>query len=74
MTGEEWVEAYCEKQGLVWGDLTIPEQRGILQSIPCTVRCWRVGEPVDGKPGDPCDECGRPHPLPNLWQKVLHSD
>lgn len=71
MTGEEWVATYCEKYGLKWEELSIPEKRGILMSIPCTVRCWRVGEPVEGEPGEPCDECGRPHPIPTAWDRIL---
>lgn len=74
MTGEEWVATYCEKFNLKWEELSIPERRRITCSIPCAIRCWRVGVAVEGKPGEPCEECGSPHPIPNAWQRIILSD
>jgi hypothetical protein len=71
MTGEEWVAAYCQRNGLTWEKLEIPERRAITRSIPCNVRCWRVGGPVDTVPGEPCEECGSIVPLPTAWEKIV---
>lgn len=71
MTGEEWVAAYCEKHGLDWGKLSLSERRDITRAIPCTVRCWRVGVAVPGTPGNPCEECGAPIPIPTAWERLI---
>lgn len=70
MTGEEWVAQYCAKQGYDWDTLSPGIKASITREIPCSVRCWRVGEPVDSPPGSPCVECGRPVPVPSAWERL----
>lgn len=59
MTGEEWVDNFCRKRGLDWDKLSFADQRDITRAIPCTIRCWRVGQAVNVEPGRTCPECGR---------------
>jgi hypothetical protein len=42
----------------------VPCARAYLRSLPCSVRCWHVGGPVDVAPGEPCPECGTVEPTP----------
>ena len=71
MTGEEWVAKYCAQRGLDWDKLDLPQRRAITRAIPCAIRCWRVGTPVDVAPGERCPECGRWRGFPTALERVL---
>ena len=72
---EAWVEAFLKAHSLdLLEDLSIPDRRFVVRSIPCNLRCWRVGEPVDTKPGEPCPECGKTVPLPTAWERLTTDD
>jgi hypothetical protein len=67
---QEWLAGWLERHHVVWDELS-PAQRFLLaREIPCSVRCWRVGGPVDVKPGDKCSECGKLEPLPSFWEMI----
>lgn len=68
---QEWLLALCKEHGVEWDGLDKSTQNGLVRSIPCNVRCWRVGGPVDTTPGEPCVECGRPVPVQTLWERLL---
>jgi hypothetical protein len=70
MTGEEWVAAFCKEHDLDWSKLDISDRRAITRAIPCNIRCWRVGEPVETVRGEPCPECGTPVPKLTAWEKI----
>jgi len=70
----QWVHARCGELGVVWSQLDGRAQREITREIPCRIRCWRVGVPVDTQPGNPCEECGSPVPIPSLWERLLDDD
>jgi len=60
LTVESWLEQYCRWQRLDWQKLSSPEKSQVLRQVPCTLRCWRIGDAVDGQLGKPCVECGFP--------------
>ncbi len=71
MTGEEWVAAFCENNGLDWDQLTKAERFKITMLVPCTIRCFRVGGPVDVARGEQCPECGQVVPTRTAWEHLL---
>lgn len=68
---QEWLLARCEEAGVTWETLQLMDRNRLIRSIPCNIRCWRVGGPVDTTPGEPCVECGRPVSVPTLWERLL---
>jgi hypothetical protein len=63
---EEWLTTYLTRQGI---DPSTATDRAIVQAarhIPCSIRCWRIGQPVEVKEGEPCPECGKPYEGDNL--------
>jgi hypothetical protein len=70
MTAEEWVTAFCKARRLDWSKLTGSQRFHIQMSIPCAIRCFRVGVDVDVKPGEVCPECGQKADLPTSWDKI----
>jgi hypothetical protein len=72
---EAWVNDFCVNQGITWDKLTPGQQFSVLRAVPCTVRCARIGEPVEVAPGEDCPECGKPHPpLLTQWERLLKED
>lgn len=61
---EEWVAELCEREGLDWEALTKAEQFQITMMVPCPIRCFRVGGPVDVEPGERCPGCGKIYVAP----------
>lgn len=80
MTEEEkaaitaWIIAFCERNNIEWDKLSGVDKNRIAREMPCNVRCWRVGVPVETTPGKPCAECGHPAPLPTVWDHILAED
>ena len=70
MTGEEWVHKLCQEREIDWSKLTAGQRTQITMLVPCTIRCWRVGGPVDVRPGEDCSECGRHVELLTSWEKI----
>lgn len=55
---EAWIRDYCERRGLNPDALSLGEQLRLAMQVPCTIRCWRVGDAVILENGR-CPECGR---------------
>lgn len=66
-----WISRFCKARSLDWRKLSPVQQDGVLRAIPCTIRCWRVGEPCDVSPGENCPECGRPVPKNSTFLRHL---
>lgn len=69
-----WVKAFCSQHGLSeadWGNLSAGKQFQVLRSVPCNIRCFRVGEDVFVKRGEECSECGTPRSQRNEWEHLL---
>jgi len=58
-TAEEWIDEFCRDNGIDWLSLTDAERVQVARRVPCRIRCWRVGGPVDVSLGHRCPECGR---------------
>jgi hypothetical protein len=55
----EWLEAWAAEEKV---DLTSfsPGQRFVAaMKVPCSIRCWRVGDAVEVEPNSRCPECGK---------------
>lgn len=61
---QRWVADLCEREGLDWEKLTKGEQFRITVMVPCPIRCFQVGGPVDVEPGERCPECGKIYVAP----------
>lgn len=59
MTAEEWVSNYLKTHELHWENFTPAERFRLMTCIPCKIRCYRIGEPVDVEYGKACPECGK---------------
>lgn len=66
----QWIKNYCKENLIDWSKLTKGEQFKITMTVPCTIRCFRVGGVVDVTPGQPCPECGKEAPIPTLWERI----
>jgi len=66
----EWLGRWLERNHIDWDTLTKAQQFLLTREIPCSVRCWRVGGPVDVRAGDPCSECGKIEPKPTAWDVI----
>jgi len=58
ITAEEYLKHYCKENNINWNKLTRAEQFMLTRKIPCTIRCFRVGGPVDLDEDGTCPECG----------------
>ena len=65
-----WVTSYCKQENLVWDELTAGERFLVLRSVPCNIRCARVGEPVFLRHGEKCSECGKRRPHKTAWEHL----
>ena len=70
MTGKEWMAGYLSQHDIDWDKLTAAERFKLTMLIPCTIRCFRIGDAVDVKPGEDCPECGHEVPLLTSWEKI----
>jgi len=70
LAAREWLGRWLDQHHIVWDALTAAQQFLLTRQIPCSVRCWRIGGPVDVKPGDPCSECGKIEPKPTFWDRL----
>lgn len=70
MTTLEWVRNYCRTEGIDWSALTPGQRFQVTRLIPCSIRCFRVGEPVEVGPGQTCPECGKPEPQVISWALI----
>lgn len=55
----EWLAAFIEAERIDYDALTLAEKALLASIVPCSIRCWRIGMPVDVRPGEKCPECGR---------------
>lgn len=67
---EAWVNKFLARNGLKPEELTSGDWLAIAHKVPCTIRCWRIGSPVDVKPGNKCPECGKLHPVPTRYERL----
>lgn len=67
---KEWLAHLLEKHQIDWDKLTPAQRLMLTRHIPCFIRCWRVGGPVDVKPGEVCSECGQKQVVPTFWEKL----
>lgn len=75
MAFEAWIHDKCRSLDVEWNALTPVERSQIMQGVPCTIRCWRVGVPIDVKDGEKCSECGATHrPAPLSRFDLITSD
>jgi len=74
MTAEQWLAGYLEANNFDWDKLTKGEQFKVTMLVPCSIRCFRVGGPVDVKPGQACPECGHERPLLTVWERLLEDN
>lgn len=74
VTAEQWLDGYLEANGIDWEKLTKGERLKLTMHIPCNIRCWRVGGPVEVKPGESCPECGLERPLLTVWERLLEDN
>lgn len=72
--GGKWLDAYIERNKIDRDSLTKADWFLLTRKIPCSIRCWWIGEPVDVKPGEPCPECGKECPLPTAWERLAKDD
>ena len=70
LPAREWLRGFLDHHGIKWDTLTKAQQFLMTREIPCTIRCWRVGGPVDVRPGEECSECGKPVPLKTSWELI----
>jgi len=68
------VASFCEQQKINWHSLTKGEQFLITRMVPCPIRCWHVGGPVDVEPGGRCPECGKVYVAPPTALERLVAD
>lgn len=71
---EKWAEGFLERRGLKPEDLSASDWFQVARLVPCHIRCWRVGGPVDVKPGDKCPECGKLCPTPTRYDLLTRED
>jgi hypothetical protein len=55
----QWIGKYLAKHGIDQQDMSEVEWELLVRLVPCRIRCWRVGVPVEVGPGEECPECGR---------------
>jgi hypothetical protein len=55
---DRWLDAYCKSSGITWEKLTAAERFQVTMLVPCTIRCFRVGDVVEVAVGERCPECG----------------
>lgn len=70
---DRWIEDFLRKNRLDWESLSDRDRGIIVRRIPCTIRCWRIGDAVEVEPGKPCPECGRPHEpeVAGRWEQLM---
>lgn len=66
----KWLMVFLEKNAIDWTSLSQAQKFLLMREIPCPIRCWRVGGPVDVQPGEVCPECGSTVPKQTFWEKL----
>lgn len=69
-----WLHDFCEEHRIDWDSLSKGEQFQLTMKVPCTIRCFRVGGPVDVVPGEKCPECGKRSPHKGLFDHIQEED
>jgi hypothetical protein len=67
----QWIKDYCSARQLDWEKVMASDGLTLTRLVPCNIRCWRIGGPVDTTPGEPCAECGRPAAVPTIWDHLV---
>lgn len=72
--GEFLIEK-CKELGVKWSNLTAGEQFRMAMLVPCKLRCFRIGAPVDVEIGQKCPECGKLNDdRPTRYEQILERD
>lgn len=71
LAARKWLAEHLEREGIKWDSLSKAQQFQMVMQIPCHIRCFRCGEPVDVTPGEECPECGKPRPKLSQWDHIL---
>ena len=66
----EWLAEFIEREGIEYDKLSQGQKFMLMHEIPCSIRCFRVGGPVDVRRGEPCPECGAVEPLLTSWEII----
>lgn len=66
-----WIDRYIGERGLDRDKLTKADWFLLVREVPCGMRCWRIGAPVEVEPGECCPECGKLCPLPTVWDRLM---
>jgi hypothetical protein len=70
LAAREWLARWLDRNHIKYDSLTQAQKFLLMREIPCSIRCWRVGGPVDVKPGEKCSECGHEEPKPTAWERI----
>ena len=70
----EWLNQYLLENKIDMDKLSPAQQFLLMREIPCTIRCWRVGGPVEVERGKKCPECGKLRPLRTSWERILEDN
>lgn len=71
----EFLIQKCRELNVKWEDLTAGERFRMAMLVPCTLRCFRVGGPVQVEFGEKCPECGKLHEdRPTRYERALEND
>lgn len=71
---QEWLKEHLVAGKVDPNNLTAGQWLQISRVIPCQLRCWRIGAPVDVKPGSYCPECGRFYPKTSRYELLVQED
>jgi hypothetical protein len=63
--GAAWLDAFLDERKIDREKLTKGDWFLLTREIPCTIRCWRIGVPVD---------CGKLNPIPDVFERLRGED
>jgi len=70
----KWLDKYTLDNKIERDNLTPAQWFHLVMQVPCSIRCWRIGQPVTVKPGEVCPECGKLQPVPDVWDRLRDDD
>lgn len=71
----EFLKEKCRELNVQWEALTPGQQFQMAMLVPCKLRCFRIGAPVDVEIGQKCPECGKLNDnRPTRYEQILEND